>query len=281
MNFTLYRKLLRSEQWYKNLVIFLPLLFAETEFTQPFTKIIIGFIGFCALSSVSYIINDWIDRKKDALHPIKKTRPIAAGKIKEKEISIVVFLLIMIVVGTSRELGTFYTTLMVIYAISSTLYSFGLKNIPLVDLILISFHFVLRMLGGMAELPTKTIWLYFLTIFTLILFFLTHKRRSDYKILEGKNLDHKPVLKFYTKKRCYSIRTLAFMSCGVLWYFLYSLGKLTLIQVVMMGILLVMTNVIFSQKPLFVLKPYYLLKLWYWDGMALLTIGSFWLSKQM
>lgn len=265
------------EQWYKNLVLFLPFLFAEKEFLQTFTNTIIGFSGFCALSSLSYIMNDWIDRKKDALHPVKKNRPIATGKITGKEASMVGIILGMFVLGATIKLGLFYTEIVIIYAISSSLYSIKLKNIPLIDLLLISFHFVLRMIAGMTQVPTAQTWIYFLTVFVMMIFFLSHKRRSDYKMLEGKNLHHKPVLKFYTKKRCYIIRIIAFISCIVLWYGLFTNEKITIFQYGMMIVLLGITNIIFSKKPLFVLKPYYLIKLWYWDAVVILTIAILYL----
>ncbi|MBW3016910.1 UbiA family prenyltransferase, partial [Candidatus Woesearchaeota archaeon] len=74
-------RLLRVEQWYKNLLVFLPLVFLKQLFSLSFFNVLIGFIALCLVSSSGYILNDIFDLKKDRLHPEKSKRPIASGRI--------------------------------------------------------------------------------------------------------------------------------------------------------------------------------------------------------
>ena len=265
-----FRKLVRLEQWYKNLLIFLPLLFAPTHLLYHWQQLIIGFIGFCFISSITYIINDWMDREKDRIHPVKKNRPLASGAITGKQAIWVVILLALIVIGISIYLGIFYSSLIIIYFIYTNAYSLGLKNIPILDIFMVTINFIFRTLAGVTAFPPQETWPYFLLIFSVIFIMLTHKRRSDIKIAGDKAISHKPVLKFYSRLNCYLLRVMGYVVLGYSFYQFWQRG-LSLIIMISLIILFIVTSVIFSRKPMLVMKPHYLLKVWYWDVVLVAT----------
>src|SRR3989344_909737 len=99
-------KLLRPRQWIKNFALFAAIVFGGHLFNPLiFNQVILGFIAFCLLSSSTYIINDILDVKKDKLHPFKKTRPIASGKISIKEAIIIFVITISTALFLAKELG--------------------------------------------------------------------------------------------------------------------------------------------------------------------------------
>lgn len=254
------RKLLRIEQWYKNLIIFLPLLFPSTTNLYSFTQYIVGFFGFCFVSSITYIINDWVDREKDALHPTKKFRPLASGAISPKTATIVTIILAILTILSTLYLGTFFGTVVGTYFIITNAYSFGLKNIPLLDILIIAGNFVLRMMAGLSYFPTIDLLPYFGLLFGIITIFLTHKRRSDIKLLGEKASKHKPVLKFYSRRNSYIFRQIGYVIILLAFYKLWTLNILSEIQIAAALLLLLTTSVLFSRDPHLTIKPHYLLK---------------------
>lgn len=267
-----FRKLLRIEQWYKNLIIFLPLFFTTTSYTP--IQYIIGFFGFCFVSSITYIINDWVDRKKDALHPTKKFRPLASGAILPKTATIITIILALLVTLSAIYLGTFFGIIVGTYFVVTNAYSFGLKNIPLLDILIIAGNFVLRMMAGLSQFPTIDLLPYFGLLFGIITIFLTHKRRSDIKLLGEKATKHKPVLKFYNRRNSYIFRQIGYIVMLLAFYKLWTLNILNELQIAATLMLLLVTSVLFSHDPHLTIKPHYLLKkpLWIATLMANLII---------
>lgn len=253
-----FRKLLRIEQWYKNLIIFLPLLFTTTSYTS--TQYIIGFFGFCFVSSITYIINDWVDREKDSLHPTKKFRPLASGAISPKTAAVVTVILAILVIISSIYLGTFFGIIVGTYFLITNAYSFGLKNIPLLDILIIAGNFVLRMMAGLSQFPTMDLLPYFGLLFGIIAIFLTHKRRSDIKLLGEKATKHKPVLKFYNRRNSYIFRQIGYVIILLAFYKLWTLNTLNEFQIATALLLLLVTSILFSRDPPLTIKPHYLLK---------------------
>src|SRR3989338_1426350 len=110
-----YVQLIRIEQWAKNGLIFLPLLFSAPEDVYAWPLLVLGFFGFCSISSVTYIINDWVDRAADRLHPTKKNRPLASGRLTGRTaLGVAVFLFLMAGLVAWR-LGLFYGSLIGFY----------------------------------------------------------------------------------------------------------------------------------------------------------------------
>ena len=267
-----YTKLLRIGQWYKNALIFLPLLFAMPGEVHTLPLLIIGFFCFCSVSSITYMINDWVDREADKLHPTKKNRPLASGKVSGRTAVIVGVILTLIVLLGALHLGLFYAAIVCTYFVATNAYSFGLKNIPVVDSILIAGNFTLRTLAGMTILPGESSLHYFIGVFAIIFIFLTHKRRSDIKLLGAKAMSHKPVLRFYTKRNSYFIRLLGYVGVFYTAYVFAAHG--TPIQNLAAAIgLLALTSFLFSKNPKLALNPHHLLKNWMWDlGVVIFVV---------
>ncbi len=258
------RRLLRIEQWYKNLLIFAPLFFAAPDRVHSVYGLIIGFFGFSFVSSVTYIINDYVDRKKDRLHPTKKFRPLASGEVTGKAAFFICLALILLAGISVYYLGLFFGMIVLIYFVSTNAYSFGLKNIPILDILLISFNFTLRMVSGMKSCPDFGMIPYFSLLFGLLVIFLTHKRRSDIKLLGEKAASHKPVLKFYTSRNAYFLRIIGYFTVLISLYLLWS-ASYSIFGIIAFMVFLTVTSIIFSEKPDFTIKPHYLFKILLWD----------------
>ena len=93
-----YIKLIRVKHWLKNLLVFLPIFFSKNILNTNYLIIcLLAFIVFCFASSIIYVLNDMSDIEKDKLHPIKKNRPLASGKISKKQAWLVMIFLASII----------------------------------------------------------------------------------------------------------------------------------------------------------------------------------------
>ena len=199
-----YLKLLRVKHYIKNFLVFLPLFFSQNLInTDKILISITGFILFSLVSSIVYIINDMKDIEKDKKHPLKSKRPLASGEISIKKAVAIIILLFFIISCLIVFISQFNTNLFMsiillsIYLILNIAYSFGLKNFPLIDIIILSFGFVLRVLFGGAIISVNiSSWLY-LTIFSISFYLGLGKRRNEY--IKHTDKDTRTVLKFYNK----------------------------------------------------------------------------------
>lgn len=214
-----YLKLLRVKHYLKNGLIFLPLAFSGQLFqVNLFIETLIGYVAFCMVASAIYIFNDIQDVEKDRLHPIKKNRPIASGTVSIGKAAMIGFGLIVASVVIQLlamymiPCKTFLFSFLFIYGyfILNLLYSKWLKHIPIVDVMVLAFGFILRVLyGGAITNIEISNWL-FLTILSICLFAGFGKRRNEMM----KNSDNsRKVLTGYNKafldKSMYVFLTLA------------------------------------------------------------------------
>ncbi|MBM4401632.1 MAG: decaprenyl-phosphate phosphoribosyltransferase [Candidatus Cloacimonetes bacterium] len=172
---------LRPKQWSKNFFVFAALVFARELFNLPLLeKTLIAFFIFCLLSSGVYLINDICDINEDRKHPTKRSRPIAAGKISVK--LAILTAVILLVSGLSTAylvLNTNFFCAVAIFVFLNFAYSFFLKKIAILDVLLVAVSFVLRALsGGLAISVFVSPWLLVCTFF-LALFLVLGKRRGD------------------------------------------------------------------------------------------------------
>ncbi len=163
-------KQLRVHQWAKNGLIFLPLFLAH-KFTEPHAILsaVMGFVVFGCTTSANYIINDLVDLKADRLHPTKRRRPLAAGRISIAEgIVVAVFLMVGGLVG-GVLLSPAFAAAMVAYLGLAIAYSFRLKRLALADVFTITTLFTLRIASGTAVIDAK--WSPWLLSFSMFFFF--------------------------------------------------------------------------------------------------------------
>jgi len=174
-------KEMRIHQWIKNAFVLIPLVFdRQLFFIEPLTRTIIGFFLFCFVSSSVYFINDILDVEADRKHPKKKFRPIASGKLSIPSAVFVALLLVLISLIGGYYLSPSFLIILIIYFFINLAYSFKLKHVALMDVMIIAAGFVLRVAAGVSIIQVERFspWLYAVTI-VLALFFGLGKRRGE------------------------------------------------------------------------------------------------------
>lgn len=197
-------------QWAKNALIFAGFIFAG-RLRQPANVIVpelfcvfLAFVCFCALSSAAYLINDWQDIERDRLHPKKRLRPLASGRISTQTalqliigaILLAGFCCALIVIFKRAAWGFALSALL--YWVLTLAYSWKLKHEVIIDVLCLSSGFVVRVVAGCLAVPVRiSEWIIFCT-FTLALFIALCKRRAE--LLEmGEAAAHtRGVLPLYT-----------------------------------------------------------------------------------
>lgn len=217
-----YLKLIRVQQWYKNLVIFLALFFAGNLFEPTgFILTVIGLISLCLISSVNYIINDIIDIKRDQHHPEKGCRPLASGKIN---INSAIFILILLLVASfllARLLPFQFSYFLIGLFVLSQVYTLFLKHIAIADVLTIATLFVLRALSGAYILNIEVSPWLILCPFFLSLFLSVGKRHADISLLKEKAVETRRTLKDYNHQYTNSLIMIS-TTLLVISYSLYS-----------------------------------------------------------
>jgi 4-hydroxybenzoate polyprenyltransferase len=193
-------KTMRPRQWMKNAVLFAALVF-DRKLTNPtlFLKTLIGFVIFCALSGVVYIINDIADVDADRNHPEKRLRPLASGKLPLPIARLAVVVIIAIIFPISYLLSPAFAAVALGYLVVNLIYSKWIKHIPLLDVLTIALGFVLRVVAGVVliEVERFSPWLYVVT--TLGALYLGFgKRRAELALLADGANAHRKVLEGYT-----------------------------------------------------------------------------------
>ena len=214
-------KLFRVGHYIKNLFVFAPLFFVFQFDFPSIVKASIAFLLFCLVASAVYVMNDIFDKKADRKHPIKKNRAIASGEISIKKALIFVFVLVVfgLLGAISINLKLFY--ILVLYFIMNIFYSAFLKYIPVVDVVIISFGFLFRILAGSYVVNIlASDWILGMT-FVLALFLGLSKRRGDLLLSEGK-ADVSKNLQLYSYKildRLLIVLSIIIISCYICYTF--------------------------------------------------------------
>ncbi len=192
-----YLKLLRVKHYIKNTLIFIPVIFAHVLTRTNVKSACFGFIAFCFMASVIYIVNDIKDVNNDRMHPTKKNRPIASGEISIFEANILAIIMFMLSLAMNyfvKERIISYTILFIYFSFN-LFYSFGLKKKPIIDIILLVSFYILRIYyGGFIIGVAISDWL-FLTVTFAALYLTFGKRRNEYM----KSKDTRDVLRLYNK----------------------------------------------------------------------------------
>ena len=180
-------KLIRINQWIKNLFVFVPLVFSGNIFHPGlFFKTLFAFAVFSFVSGLVYIFNDYMDMEADRKHPVKMHRPLAGGTVSVKKASLLFAAVMMTVLGlfvfglySFREDMPFFSTVTGIYFVLNIMYSVKLKHIAIIDVFTVAFGFVLRVLsGGFIAGIFISQWTLLLT-FSLALVLAVGKRREE------------------------------------------------------------------------------------------------------
>lgn len=232
-----YIKLIRVKHYIKNLLVFLPLIFSGNFFDmQLLISTVCGFLSFSFAASIVYVINDIRDREKDRLHEKKKERPIASGKITVKNAILVVLVLLGVslslqVMVQNNGISYFY---IILYMAINVGYSFGLKDVALLDIAILVSGFLIRVLYGGELIDVEVSnWLY-LTVMSVSFYLGLGKRRNEL-IKVGR--ESRKVLQYYNKS---FLDKNMYMCLGLTIVF-YSLWSVDSSNVAQMGNMLVWT----------------------------------------
>ena len=198
MYIAVYIKLLRPNQWLKNLMLFFPPFLAGALRTEAiFSSGLLPFAAFCLASSAAYIFNDIRDIERDRSHPDKQHRPLASAAVAVNTAAMLAAALLVASLILAAALPDRFFLYLVAYLVVSFCYSFYLKNYPVIDLFCISSGFILRLLAG-GEIFGVAVseWL-FLCVFLLAIFLSTGKRLAEKGVLSLLTHDHRKVLALY------------------------------------------------------------------------------------
>lgn len=214
---------LRVEQWAKNLLVFAPLIFAlRLASPSAVGRSILAFVLFCAVSSAGYLLNDIRDRKQDRLHPVKQRRPLTAGALPVNRVGTAAIVLMVVALATSLTLGFPFAILLAAHCVLNVTYTFALKRVVMVDLLVITCGFLLRAVAGavVINVPASSWFIVCTAVIALLVGF--GKRRQEMVQLKENAVMHRPVLAHYS--RAFLDRAvIGAAALSVLCYTLYTL----------------------------------------------------------
>lgn len=195
-------KVMRPVHWIKNLSIFAAIFLTGSVFVEHlFAKVFWGFIAFCLATSATYIVNDIFDAKSDRLHPRKKFRPIASGTlpIQYAVIEALILIFASLVASSLGGLNSIFITILIVYLVLQFFYSLGLKNIAILDIIIIATGFVLRVYAGAFLIDAHlSVW-FLLCVISVALFLASGKRRAELNLNQGTDSLTRKSLRTYKK----------------------------------------------------------------------------------
>ncbi len=193
-------KTMRPRQWTKNVFIFAALVFDGKLFHfQDLLRTFLGFLLLCLISSSVYIFNDLLDLEADRQHPVKRNRPIAAGKLPLSVAIAAGTVITIVTIALGTLLAWQFALVLLVYFVMMLAYSKWLKHIPILDVLIIAAGFVLRVHAGTTLIVVQRFspWLY--VVMTLLALYLGFgKRRAELALLTDKAEAHRKVLEGYT-----------------------------------------------------------------------------------
>ncbi|MBU0572620.1 UbiA prenyltransferase family protein [Patescibacteria group bacterium] len=244
-------KVSRPIHWVKNLALFAALIFSRQLFLSvPFTRVLWAFIAFNFACSAAYIFNDVLDVKLDRLHPIKKNRPIASGKLAIPIALSVAFSFAVVALYLSACLNSLFFFLVLTYIIFQIAYSLGLKNIAIIDILIIAAGFIIRVYAGAFVINAHlSVW-FLLCVISVALFLASGKRRAELNLIKKTSEVTRKSLNIYQRELLNSYVTMfgnaAWMSWALysffespkatvpVWLFLAELSRTTTISKMLM-----------------------------------------------
>lgn len=237
---------MRPKEWAKNLLVFSGLIFSRSLFEHNNLLLSLGgFAAFCLISSGIYIFNDLCDLNEDKLHPVKKNRPIASGVLNLNLARIVMALLFVGGSALALSLNYPFAFAIALYLTFNLGYSLGLKNLVILDVLMISSGFVIRAIAGALVLQVEaSAWLVLCTSMVALLVGFG-KRRHELVLLEENAGSHRASLNDYSLQFLDSMMTI----CGgaaVVCYALYTMSDDTVARFHTRNLLITLPFVIYG-----------------------------------
>ena len=190
---------LRPHQWVKNLFVLAPLVFAEHLAEEgPLIRAGIAFMLFSLLSGCVYLLNDLVDLESDRAHPVKRNRPLASGRLPVRDGKRALGFLLVGTGGGAFFLSTEFAAIALAYFVLNVGYSFSLKNVPFVDVVIIATGFILRLFAGATAIDVPlSVWLMGCT-FLLAGYLALGKRKHELAVIGTDGASTRPVLARYS-----------------------------------------------------------------------------------
>ena len=190
---------MRPRQWAKSLIVYAAIVFDGKLFRLDlFVQTTLIFLAFCLISSSVYIVNDLADREKDRRHPRKRMRPLASGQLAPRVAWVAAGLLALAALAIAVWLHVWAGWILLVYLVQNVAYSFWLKNVVIVDVMVLALGFLLRVVAGVVVVQVENFspWLY-VCVTLLALFLGFGKRRQEIVLLEGGAASHRAILSEY------------------------------------------------------------------------------------
>ena len=189
---------MRPVQWVKNVFVLAPIVFAEQlDESAVLERAVLAVVAFCLAASAIYLFNDLRDREEDRRHPLKRHRPIAAGTLPVPAAIAAAVGLAAGALALAFYFGVVFSLLLGVYLAVNLLYSSGLKQIVILDVMAVASGYVIRVLAGAEAIDVEVSrWLLLCTIF-LALFLIISKRRHELVLLADEASEHRAVLDQY------------------------------------------------------------------------------------
>lgn len=189
---------LRPRQWVKNFFIFLPLLFSKKILNpNDAAVVVLTFFIFSLFSGAVYLFNDILDYRKDRLHPFKRLRPIAAGKLSVTGAWFASLFILTSAVAASSVISVHLTNVALIYFSLNIAYSLKLKKVVILDVLCIAAGFVLRVVAGSVVISVQASHWLLMCAFLISIFIGFCKRRAEITSLNEDAAGHREVLEHY------------------------------------------------------------------------------------
>ena len=219
---------LRPRQWPKNLLVFAGLVFSLNLFNlTDLLRTLAGFVVFCLLSGGVYLVNDLADVEKDRLHPLKRLRPIASGRLRLGAAKTAAVVVGVIGLAGSFALDWRFGLVGSAYFLLELAYSFRLKHLVVLDVMTVAAGFALRAVAGTVLVHvTLSSWLFVCTIL-FALFISLAKRRHELITLANGGAGHRAVLENYSETLLDQMMAVA-TSSSVIAYCLYTIAPETI-----------------------------------------------------
>ena len=190
---------LRPRQWSKNLLLFAGILFAaELGDAARWAEACAIFAAYCAASSAAYLVNDVRDAPNDRLHPLKRERPIARGELSPRAALMVAGVLVVAALALALAIGPIAALLLALFLALQASYTFALKDVVIVDVMVIAGLFVIRAAAGAEAVDVRiSPWLLLCTAL-LALFLALAKRRGELVVSDNEATPGRKVLAGYS-----------------------------------------------------------------------------------
>ena len=222
---------MRPKQWTKNILFVFPAIIFSARLLEldSLIRVVVACILLILTSGCVYIINDLADLESDKLHPVKRTRPLAAGKLSPQAAKVAALVLPLLILYAAYSFDLQLTLVLLAYFALQIAYSLYVKHMVILDILAVAAGFVLRLVaGGVVIDVSVSPWLY-VSVGLLALFLVIGKRRQELALLGDKAQITRPIFKQYSLPLLDDMLRIV-TSATAITYILYTVEAQTMIR---------------------------------------------------